>query len=200
MPAQEHLRAVGKGAGITVGIANRQHGHARGARGGEGAAVADALARCDRADVNDPGIPRQHGLEPERTRTRGAVAHAEGEHAGTHHLAAVLRVHEQAARAGAVAHAGVDAQRLQTAAYLLKGRELRVRGIRRVGAGEVGVYASHVQTIERADLRGIRNGLRAVPRPGVEPEPVHAGVHLDVHIDLQIQRLQERLHMAGIWE
>ena len=114
-------------------------------------------------------------------------------------------MHEQAARAGAVAHAGVDAQRLQTAAYLLKGRELRVReravrGIRRVGAGEVGVYASHVQTIERADLRGIRNGLRAVPRPGVEPEPVHAGVHLDVHIDLQIQRLQERLHMAGIWE
>mgnify|MGYP002304190393 CR=1 FL=1 len=92
LPAQEHLRAVGKGAGITVGIANRQHGHARGARGGEGAAVADALARCDRADVNDPGIPRQHGLEPERTRTRGAVAHAEGEHAGTHHLAAVLRV------------------------------------------------------------------------------------------------------------
>ena len=60
--------------------------------------------------------------------------------------------------------------------------------------------ASHVQTIERADLRGVRNGLCAVPRPGVEPEPVHAGVHLDVHIGMQPHRLQERLHMAGILE
>ena len=124
---QEHPRPVGEGAGVAVGIADRQHGHTRGTLGGEDASVADALARLDRADVNDLGVPCQNGLKGACARAFGAVAHAEGEHAGAHHLAAVFRMHKQTAGAGAVAQTGVDAQCFQSAADLLKGRKLCVR-------------------------------------------------------------------------
>ena len=155
-------------ARIAVGVATGDDADAQRALGDEGAAIADAIARRELLDADDPALERHHRLQPE------AFGAALGEGTGTvehnarpHPIGMGRRVAQQSRRIGqAYGSAPVSAQRGKTRHLLVDAPAVRFGEMGH--QGQLGVVPSGEHF----------TGLFQVDRS--QAEPVHAGIELEV--------------------